>query len=60
MDVKYSPSQDFVAKTMQRIQAYEESRTFFLRRPGFYEALQRYIVAFGGALLGVLQATHAF
>jgi hypothetical protein len=56
----YQPDPDFVTKTMERIYAYEASKKKFSARVGIYIWLQRYILAFGGALFGILHATRVF
>lgn len=57
---EYQPSPDFVSKTMRRIYASESSRKSLLARVGIYNLLQRYVLAFGGALFGILHATRVF
>lgn len=57
---EYQPSPNFVSKTMRRIYAYESSRKSLLARVGMYNLLQRYVLAFGGALFGILHATRVF
>jgi hypothetical protein len=60
MRIKYEPSPDFVSKTMKRIYTYETSKHSFFKRGGIHELLQRFILASGGALFGILHATHVF
>lgn len=57
---EYQPSPNFVSKTMRRVYAYESSRKSLLARFGMYNLLQRYVLAFGGALFGILHATRVF
>lgn len=57
---KYRPSPGFVTKTMRRIYAYESARKTFLAKNGIYALLQRYVLALGGALFGILNATRVF
>lgn len=57
---EYQPNPEFVSKTMDRIYAYEASRKTFPVRIIFYNLLQRYLLAFGGALFGILNATRVF
>lgn len=57
---EYQPSPDFVSKTMRRVYAYESSRKALLARVGMYNLLQRYVLALGGALFGILNATRVF
>ena len=57
---EYQPSPDFVSKTMRRIYAYESTRKSLLARVGIYNLLQRYALALGGALFGILNATRVF
>jgi hypothetical protein len=57
---EYQPNPDFVPKTMRRVYAYEASRKTFPIRAWMYNVLQRYFLAFGGALFGILNATRVF
>ena len=57
---EYQADPEFVSKTMGRIYAYEASRKAFSVRIVFYNLLQRYILAFGGALFGIFNATRVF
>lgn len=54
---KYEPSPDFVSKTMKRVFAYETSKKPFFIKVGVHDWLQRSVLAVGGALFGVLNAT---
>ena len=60
MNTEYEPSPNFVSKTMRRIYSYEASKKLFFKRAGIYDVLQRYAIALGGALFGVLNATRVF
>jgi|GEM_PF-818056 len=57
---EYQPAPDFVKKTMRRIYDYEAARKTFLARDKIYTLLQRYVLALGGALFGILNATRVF
>ncbi len=56
----YQPDADFVLKTMKRVYAYEASKKSFPAKVEIYNVLQRYVLAFGGALFGILHATRVF
>ena len=58
-NIEYQPSPDFVLKTMRRIYAFEASRNYFLKKIGEFN-LQRYVLALGGAVFGILHATRVF
>ena len=58
-NIEYEPSPDFVSKTMRRIYAFEASRNIFLKRIVTY-TIQRYVLALGGAVFGILHATRVF
>lgn len=59
MNGEYEPSQDFVAKVMEQVHAYEVSRTsfaeWFMSHPSI-----RYALAGGGTLLGIFKAVPVF
>ncbi len=57
---QYQPAPDFVSKTMRRVYAYESSRKWFQAWSKVYVQLQRYLLALGGALFGILHATRVF
>jgi len=59
-DEQYRPESDFVSKTMKRVYAYESSRKSLATARQMYNLLQRYLLAFGGALFGILNATRVF
>ena len=56
----YQPNPDFVSKTMKRVYAYEASKKSLLTKVEIYNVLQRYVLALGGALFGILNATRVF
>lgn len=56
----YRPDADFVSKTMKQVYAYEASKRSVPTRVVIYNSLQRYVLAFGGALFGILNATRVF
>lgn len=56
----YQPDADFVSKTMKQVYAYEASKRSLPARGEMYNMLQRYVLAFGGALFGILHATRVF
>ena len=57
---EYKPASDFVSKAMKRIYSYEASRRSLLERIGMHGVLQRYVLALGGTLFGILNATRVF
>lgn len=59
MSPKYNPSPDFVAKTMQRIHAFEAERDSFFERFVWSRPL-RILLAGGGTLFGILKAVPVF
>jgi len=59
-DKQYQPAADFVSKTMRRVYAYESSKKWFAEGGGLYVQLQRCLMALGGALFGILNATRVF
>ena len=59
MNTQYEPSPDFVSRTMKKIHLYEVSKKSWLKPFNWYD-LQRYMLALGWAVFGVLTATRAF
>jgi len=59
MSEEYKPSQDFVAKVMVQVHAYEESRTSFVDWC-ISHPFMRYALAGGGTLFVIFKSVPVF